>query len=121
MTSKQASHFTFGLMLVTVGLILLSGELGLGGRAGLRHLWPVVLLVIGVGHLLRSDESGRVSTGLWFLFVGGVLLLHSYDILSLRQSWPLFIVAVGASTMLGSHAHGCSRETFAGDAREGRP
>ena len=119
MTSRQASQFTFGLMLVVIGLIFLSGELT--GHAAMRHLWPVVFLVIGVGHLVRTDESGRLGTGLWFLFLGGVLLLHSYDILSLRQSWPLFIVAVGASTMFGSSEKGCTGKRFAGDAQERRP
>ena len=121
MTSKQASHFTFGLLLIAVGLVLLSGQLDLGWRAGLRHLWPVVFLVLGAGHLLNSEASDRVGKGLWFLCIGGVLLLHSYDILSLRQSWPLFIVAGGVSMMFASNKHGCSPKTFASDAPERRP
>jgi hypothetical protein len=33
---------------------------------------------------------------------GAVFLLHTFRILSLRQSWPLFIAAAGAAVLLDS-------------------
>ena len=39
--------------------------------------------------------------GLWFVFVGVLFLMHNYGVMTIAQSWPLFIVAGGGSILLG--------------------
>jgi hypothetical protein len=109
-TSKQASHFTTGLLLVVIGLLMLSNELHLGWIGGARRMWPIVLVVIGVGSLLRASESGEYGHGVWFLFLSGIFFMHTFGVLSLRASWPLFIVAFGVSLFFPkSSQHGCGK------------
>jgi hypothetical protein len=47
-----------------------------------------------------------------------IFLLHTYGVLTLRDSWPLFIVATGAS-MLVSRSQGgaCAGKATSPDAR----
>ena len=110
MTSKQASHFTTGLMLVVLGLLMLSNELHLEWIGGARRMWPIVLVVMGVGSLLRARENGEYGYGVWFLFLSGIFFMHTFGVLSLRASWPLFIVAFGVSLFFPkSSQHGCGK------------
>jgi len=96
--SKQASHMTMGLVVVAVGLIMLAGQLDWDWNFG--RLWPVILIVIGVGKFLSSDEDS-VPSGITFLFLGGIFLMHTFRIFTLSHSWPLFIVMGGLSMIIG--------------------
>jgi hypothetical protein len=101
MEPKQASQVTTGILLVALGLIFLAERLSLAPWLDFHRLWPVVLIVLGVGKLLEPRRDGRRGGGAWLVFLGGLFLLHTYDIMTLSQSWPLFIVAGGVSILLG--------------------
>ena len=108
MNSKQASRFTTGLLVTVIGLLMLSNELHLEWIGGARRMWPIIFVVMGVGSLLRASETGEYGYGVWFLFLSGIFFMHTFGILSLRASWPLFIVAFGTSLLFGkSSGHGC--------------
>jgi hypothetical protein len=96
--NKQASHMTMGLVVVAVGLIMLAGQLDWNWNFG--RLWPVIFLVIGLGKFLSSDEDS-VPSGITFLFLGGIFLMHTFRIFTLGHSWPLFIVMGGLSMIIG--------------------
>jgi hypothetical protein len=92
---KQASQVTTGMLIIVVGLVLLGGQLRVG--LDFSRLWPLVFIVLGIGRYLgRGDGKGR---GGWFFFLGAIFLLHTFRILDLGDSWPLFIVAAGVSMM----------------------
>ena len=97
MKSKQASHMTMGLVVVAVGLIMLAGQLDWGWNFG--RLWPVILIVVGVGKFLSNAEDA-VASGVTFVFLGGIFLMHTFRIFTLGHSWPLFIVMAGLSMLL---------------------
>ena len=99
MDRTQASQVTTGLVVVAVGLMLLAGQLDLGWAWDFGRLWPVILIIVGVGRFIKPGEEGRGSA-VWFIFVGALLLMHTNRILRLHDSWPLFIVAAGLSIML---------------------
>lgn len=99
MDSKQASHVTFGLVLVTVGLILFGDQLDLSWSWNMRRLWPAILVAVGIGNLLIRENRGF---GVWMLFVGGLMLLHTHRVVLIRDSWPLFIVAFGLGLVIGA-------------------
>jgi len=63
-----------------------------------------VLIVIAAGQLSTPVEDGQPRKGLGLLMVGTIMLLHTTRILSLRDSWPLFIVAYGVSTIFGGRS-----------------
>src|SRR5262245_60284078 len=101
-TREQAKQTTIGAMFIAGGVILLLTQFDLGPAWSLHRLWPVVLIVIGVPSLLFGDKAGNHGGGAWMTIIGGVFLLHTFRIMSLRQSWPLFIVAAGAAMLLDS-------------------
>jgi hypothetical protein len=105
---KQRSQAMTGILMITVGLIFLAERLDLAAGLDMSRLWPLFPIVFGIGRVITADDEdrrrhGRFS-GLWFVFVGAVFLLHNYGVMPIAQSWPLFIVAGGVSILLGRRA-----------------
>lgn len=106
---QDSRHVLWGIVLIAIGLLMLGGQLEIdaapwGIRLNLGRLWPVILIVIGLARLVTARREGRAAAGVWLIFVGGLLLLHTYDVLRLTDSWPLFIVAGGVSIIFGDRA-----------------
>src|SRR5579871_6668389 len=80
-----------GLVLVALGLLFLGQQAGWWPALDIWRLSPAVLVVLGVSRFL-SGPSGRRG--------GGLLLLHTYNIMSLAKSWPLYLVAAGVSVLI---------------------
>ena len=96
---ERKSSMTSGLILIALGTIFLAEQMGADWRWGLHRNWPVLLLVIGVAQLVvQRGES--IRGGLWLLFLGTLFMLHTWGIVPLGRSWPLFIIAGGVSIML---------------------
>jgi hypothetical protein len=96
MEPRQASQVTTGLVIIAIGLIMFAGQTDFGSIHLGKH-WPVIFLILGVGKLL--GRAG-LANALWMFFLGGIFYMHTYRLMSLRESWPLFIVAGGLSFML---------------------
>lgn len=96
---KQASQVTTGALVVAVGLILLGNQLHWGWAWDFGRLWPIVFFVLGIGRLVSASEDGRWGSAFWFLFLGTIFMLHTYRVLRLHDSWPLFVVAGGVSLL----------------------
>lgn len=110
MSSRQGSQVAFGIMLIALGLIFLGERLHLVPLldVDISRLWPVVLIILGLGRFTALREDGTHRNGLWLVFIGGLFLLNNYGIFRLQESWPLFIVAGGLSLAFGRQ---CSRPT----------
>jgi len=95
-----------GGVLIVVGIIFLAEELRIVPHVNMGTLWPLIPMAIGCGQLLLADDESRRRhgrfPGLWLILVGGVFLLHNFHVMSLRQSWPLFIVAAGIGILFSS-------------------
>ena len=90
-----------GVLLIGIGLIFLASNLGRlpGTRCGAD-------VADGSGHhrrrpALLGDAEGRMS-GLTLVLTGAIFLAHTYRVVRLHDSWPLFIVIAGLSVMFGS-------------------
>jgi hypothetical protein len=101
-TREQAKQTTVGVMLIAAGVILLGNQLDWGPAWSVKRLWPVVLIVMGVPSLLFGDEDRNRGGGFCLTMSGVIFLLHTFQVMSLRQSWPLFVVAGGAAMFLDS-------------------
>lgn len=102
MDRNQASQIMAGLLLVALGLLFLGRRLDLIQGIDFSRLWPVILLVIGAGKFFGPRDENQPRSGLWLMFLGGLFLAHTFRLMTLDRSWPLFIVAGGVSILLGS-------------------
>jgi hypothetical protein len=100
----DGSHLVGGAILIVLGLIFLGSELDLLPWWSMGRLWPVILITIGAVRVIVPERPGNRGGAVWLLFVGGVFVLHNYDVLSLQDSWPLFIVVAGVSILMGARA-----------------
>ena len=101
--ARQRRHadMTFGLILVSIGLMFLGERMHLIPLLDLSRLWPVILLVLGLAQIVMPREDRKRVGGITLLFVGIIFLLHNYRVLMLHDSWPLFIVLGGLTLILG--------------------
>jgi hypothetical protein len=99
---SQKAHITAGSFLIMLGLLFLGKKLGLIHGLDLSRLWPVILLIIGFGKFFGPREDNESRGGLWLMFLGSLFLAHTFRLMTLDRSWPLFIVAGGVSILLGS-------------------
>ena len=102
---ERAGNITAGLIMVTIGVVFLSEQLGL--VLSLKHIWmywPLVLIGIGVTHIIAGtgeDGEGWVG-GLFHIFLGTAFLAINFRWFGFgwATGWPLILVAIGASMML---------------------
>lgn len=106
MGATRGSQIAPGLMFIAVGLALLAAKQHLIAPDYVWRLWPVVLLVLGVGRLLARSDDGKHLGGLTTILVGIIFLLHTFDVFTIDRSWPLFLVVGGVSLMVGSAYRG---------------
>ena len=108
MDRRQSSQFTTGLLIVSVGVILLVSQLDSTWGWNFGRLWPVVFLALAAGQVVNRDRENWGSA-IWFLFLGGIFLMHTFRVLPLGDSWPLFIIAGGISMIVGREGK-CRRD-----------
>ena len=114
---EERSGIGTGVLLITIGLLFMADR---QGYASFDRLWPVILIVLGAISLLFPRERvmhvgvvtgrrgaarrvrSRFSGGLWLIFIGGLFLANQNHWLSIRESWPLFIVAGGLAMIAGN-------------------
>jgi hypothetical protein len=120
---RASSGVWTGIVLITVGALFFIDRLGWdwpwGWHPTFARMWPVLLIVAGLAQLASSGRDtvvtdsvgqevrtyrGRSFPGLWWVFVGVIMLLNQNDWLTLDRSWPLFIVAGGLSILLRPRA-----------------
>lgn len=97
----KRSEAVTGLILIAIGAIFLMGNLTDTPMWSLGRLWPVILVVLGGAKVLWPGEGESRASGLPLLGVGCIFLAHNYRVMSLQESWPLFIVMAGVSILVG--------------------
>ena len=119
-SDRRWSSIVTGALLVVLGAIFLIDRVGWqwGWHLSFARLWPVLLIVAGIGTSLShvdqvaapgGSETGatpvrrrrRYGDGVFLTLVGVLMLLHVNHWLRLQQSWPLFVVAAGLSMVFG--------------------
>ncbi len=102
MAGRFSNRFLmFGSTLVLVGIVLLTGTLGI--FPVVAPFWPLILIGFGVW-MLYSGLTGRareaaVFAGLFLVLVGTLFLLLTtvMSTVELRRVWPLFMTIAGVS------------------------
>lgn len=96
----NSDTLVFGLVLVAVGVILLLAQMGIFDWGVVRHLWPMIFVVIGLGKIF-GKSGGWIGGGVMML-LGGLLLMHEFgrSNYGFFQLWPLLLVAGGLELFL---------------------
>jgi len=85
----------FGVLLVAAGAALLVERLGALPGAWRLTVWPILLIAYGIARLTQPQPTGR--EGLFFVIAGAWWYAGIAGWLSFARSWPILIVAAGAS------------------------
>jgi len=120
---RRSSQALTGVLLIVLGGLFLIDRMGdqWGWHLSFHHLWPVLLIVAGLGVMFSHQDSEikattapdgtvlhdqkvsgrRYGDGFFLTLVGVLMLAHMNRWMLLSQSWPLFIVAAGVSMIFG--------------------
>ncbi|WP_375745220.1 cell wall-active antibiotics response protein [Corallococcus interemptor] len=94
---RFGGRFIIALGFITLGVLFLLSQLGVGGLGWfLGTWWPLLLVVVAVGNLVSS--GGRSLGALILLIVGVTLQFDALDWFSVNVwsvAWPVLIVAIG--------------------------
>jgi hypothetical protein len=101
MTDQQrprtnAGGMFIGVMIMLFGVTLLLDQAGVIDGPGYAIFWPLVVITVGLVKLSHPGRDGRRHGG-WWVFFGAWMLLTQMHLVWLRESWPLFLVAIGVS------------------------
>src|SRR5438105_3021088 len=92
---RQASgRMITGLLVMAIGIALLFERSALFYLHGVWRWWPLLLIGMGVAKLLTPPPGGP-RRGSTLVVVGVWFLLDELGIWTLRDSWPIFLVAYG--------------------------
>jgi predicted membrane protein len=96
---RQRNRVIFGLIVIAVGVLALLDNLRIFPWPVLRTLWPMALVVFGVGRLLWPRHPGSWVFGAGLIGVGTAMTLHNLGLLNvnLHDWWPVFIILAGLS------------------------
>jgi hypothetical protein len=106
---RRATHLVLGVGLMAIGALMLLRRLDMLDLGAYGDYWPLLLVAVGLVQIIVPDDEGRRG-GLWLFSVGVLLQLHVLRILRFHESWPLFIVVMGAQIVLEALARSSSRE-----------
>ena len=86
----------FGLALIFFGGWMWAYEMGWVDTIDLSLALPIGLMIIGLVSILdalRKDEG--LGGGIFLFSLGLLFLLNNLEVMSLGESWPLILIAVG--------------------------
>jgi predicted membrane protein len=92
----QRAGFLPGLVLVTIGTVMLLDHLGYIQADRLWRLWPLILIVVGAVKLFRERHHGL---GAVLMVIGGLFLSNNlgFTRLNWNDIWPLVLIGAGVA------------------------
>jgi len=106
-----------GALLVAAGAALLLDRLGALPMLWRDRIWPMLLIGYGLARMLQPRAQGRI--GLFFVLAGAWWLAGVSGWISLEQTWPLLVVAIGVSMMFQAFTPADSVDLASGRTRQG--
>jgi|CXWL01.1.fsa_nt_gi hypothetical protein len=117
---RSCGSLGVGVVLITLGVFLLAGQLGYVPMSYVLQFWPLIVIGLGFAKIVqpRIDGEDRWS-GFWLVIAGLYCLVSQWRLFGLHwgNSWPLMIIAGGAMTIVKTLARQ-NRPTSNGDRHE---
>jgi predicted membrane protein len=95
---RVTPQLVLGLLVIAAGVLFTLDNLGVVYAEDYIRFWPTALIVVGLLKLWQSRRGAGSVAGLFFITVGGWLLLDELRVfeIDLRDFWPLLLVFFGA-------------------------
>ncbi len=105
----KGGQLNLGLILLAVGIVFTAERLGYIELDQVWRYWPLFFVVMAVNSLVRrGDDAFRGAFS--FLYMAAIFFMNNFHVISLRHSWPLFIVLAGIMVVWGALAgRACKR------------
>jgi hypothetical protein len=99
---RNRDTLVWGLILMSLGVTFLLTNSGVWPNDTLRHWWPVLVIISGVGSLPAARGPRGIGSAVTTSAIGAWLLVASNNWYGLgwSRSWPLVIVAFGLGTFV---------------------
>ena len=91
---SRKGNLVVGAMLVVVGAAIMADRAGLVAWTGMWSLWPLILGGIGLAKFIGTP-AGEPKQGLLMLTGAAWLFLGEGGWISLADSWPIVVIALG--------------------------
>ena len=93
----RSGNVGFGLILITVGVVLWLQQQGLITHGFWRHGWPWFVVLLAAIQIATARSASRLGDGVSFALFGVWLLMveSHWHGLTWRNSWPLALAAMG--------------------------
>ena len=94
--NKQRGQLIVALVLIALGVVFLMGNLDIidvdiGDL--ISTWWPLILIALGVTGLFQARTAPIGSV--FLIFIGGVFMLITHDVVDYDILWPVVIIAAG--------------------------
>jgi len=112
-------QLAFGLVLLAVGALLLTDNLGFRLPLRLWEAWPLVVVALGAIKLLWPGDADERRSGFWILVGGLYCWISSWRLFGLHwgTAWPIFLVAQGLLIVFDGFSCRGAAKVEADDAR----
>lgn len=97
MNPFKQPRILIGSLLIILGAVFISMNVGLIEHVPLTRFWPLILIMIGLSKLTQADSGKSRWDGIWLALLGlwfQAVTLHLYG-LTYRNSWPLLLIVWG--------------------------
>jgi cell wall-active antibiotic response 4TMS protein YvqF len=91
-------RIAFSLILITAGVLLFLGNLGIFPIHNIWVFWPLIPIAFGISRLIGGVTRGARSSGIWLILFGAFFLLSNLGWLDLHAaggSWPFSLLLIG--------------------------
>lgn len=91
------NRIIFALFIILTGAVLLAKNLGVDIPFDVWELWPLILIFIGIGHLIRPAVNRQPVSGIILILLGFLFLGNTLDwfYFNFSQLWPVFLIFAG--------------------------
>jgi predicted membrane protein len=95
--ARPLRRVVFGFFIILIGVLALLDNLKLFDARALLQFWPIVLVVAGVGKIIRARYPAGYLFGAILISIGTVLGLQNAGLIhfELRLWWPVLLIAGG--------------------------
>ncbi len=89
-----------GIGIIGAGLLLLLQNFGFHLHFRIWDLWPLILILVGIGHLTGQEETRQPMTAAILIIIGAVFLSNNLDLIDFHFNiWPIILVLIGIAIL----------------------